>query len=338
MKRVSSIVARVARTLVRSWWWVAFVLGVLMLLSLPYIVFDVLASCALDRELAKIKASGAPITTADLAPPPVPKHENAAVIYGRAFELLPPREQGSPFLRALAFADPTKHPTETPASESEVADFVHQHHRVLDLLRQGAAMPKARYPVDWEAGAMVLFPHLSRLRDPTRLLMLDALLKSRRGDASGAMEDVDVMLRMADSVAPEPTLVSELVRYACQHIALETLNRLMTASPPSSEDCRNLHLVLSRIDLMEPFTHAMEGERALGHAVFEDTRRGEASYLRSWQALDGRTGVPRWPLGSAPLRFIWAPVLKKDEVIYLRYMERQVALSREPYDEKAWAR
>ncbi|KPJ61898.1 hypothetical protein AMK68_05590 [candidate division KD3-62 bacterium DG_56] len=325
---------QLGRGILRGWPWLA---GILVVLLLAHTIFNIVATRELGRELARLKANGCRLTLPELAPPPVPNEENAALIYERAFELLPSDDVDSAFWRAVAFAFPTRYGgTEHPATHSQAATFIRQHQRVLDLLRKGAAMPKARYQVNWEAPPFeIMLPHAAQIRDSVRLLGVDAVLKSRRGDAAGALADIGVMLKTGDTVSPEPALVSQLGRVACYSIASETLNTVMNNSAPSAEDCRSLHLLLSHIDLMRPFTHALKGDRVWGLWAFHEVRRSPAALLAT--AQDEAESTAKWPFWTAPLRLLWAPWLKKDELFYLRYMERVIALSRKPYRENAYA-
>lgn len=345
---------RAARAVVRPWRWYA---AILVPLVLAHIVFGIVAGRQLSSELAKVKASGAPVTMAELAPPAAPDEENAALVYQRAFEIAMPRSESSiPFesvkdfwRRAVQDPDiagwrgiPVREPPygAEPATVPEVEEFLRRHHRKLELLRLGATMPRARYPVDWSAGAFALFPHLSRMRGSAQLLGASALVRSRRGDAAGAVADVEAILAMADSVASERTAISQVARVVSQGIAVYTLDVVMCTSPPSASECTRLYAALSRADQMAAFERAMEGERALGIWVFDEIRRSPEMY---WGLLGLTPSCdrillpepPEWLMRTGLVRVLWSPWLKKDEVLYLRYVERKLALFQKPHDEKS---
>jgi hypothetical protein len=345
---------RAARAAVRPWRWYA---AILVPLVLAHMVFGIVAGRQLSRELAKVKASGAPLTTAELAPPAVPDEENAALVYQRAFEIaMRLSESNIPFervkdfwkravqdpdiagWRGIAVGEPPYGPE--PATASEVEEFLRRHHRKLELLRLGATMPKARYPVDWSEVRSAFFPHLSTMRVSAQLLGASALVRSRRGDAEGAVADVEAILAMADSVAPEPALISQVARVASQRVAIYTLNTVMCTSAPSASECRRLHAALSRVDQMAAFQRAMEGSRVLGIWVFDEIRRSPETYSSLFGPTSSCDRIllpepPEWLMRTGLVRVLWSPWLKKDEVLYLRYVERKLALFQKPHDEKS---
>ncbi|MDQ3812668.1 MAG: hypothetical protein M3347_01800, partial [Armatimonadota bacterium] len=56
-----------------------------------HIGFNIYASIVLNRELATLRSRGEPLTLAELAPPPVPAAQNAALVYEKAAAALPPK-------------------------------------------------------------------------------------------------------------------------------------------------------------------------------------------------------------------------------------------------------
>jgi hypothetical protein len=80
---------------------------------------------------------------------------------------------------------------------------------------------------------------------------------------------------------------------------------------------------LAKVDLYTPFERAMMTERTFGLWCFDTWRRDPAQ-------LPGALGVEDVPLASLIRMTLRAgPLIKKDQVFYLRYMADRVALARQ---------
>src|SRR5688572_21266354 len=90
----------------------------------------------------------------------------------------------------------------------------------LAELRAASARPYTRYPVHYDLDNPwgIRLPHLTRLKGACQRLQLSASAKLAAGNAAGALEDVKLMLYLADSLKEEPLLISYLVRVACLQI------------------------------------------------------------------------------------------------------------------------
>ena len=136
----------------RTWKWVAGIAAALMIAGVLVVVILIApflgAGRTVDAEIARIKAAGEPVSADDLTGKPIPDSENAAVVYGRAFKLLP-RSTDSPDGNALwDFLDPEKR-TSNPQSWTQAKAIVKRYVPALKLAEKAAVMPKCRFPVDW---------------------------------------------------------------------------------------------------------------------------------------------------------------------------------------------
>ncbi len=69
----------------------------------------------------------------------------------------------------------------------------------------------------------ILLPHLARLKRCGQVLQLRAIAELQNGQSEKALDDVKLMLRLADSIRTEPFLISHLVRIAMLQIALQPI-------------------------------------------------------------------------------------------------------------------
>lgn len=301
---------------------------------LAYVVMNAQSSRALEREMASIRAQGAPLSLREAAPPPVPDQENAALFYTRAFKQLPRLENAPAGSRPEDGFFP--HADEavlerflaegTARRKTVTVEQVHQAlagtEPALALVRQAAAMPRCRFPIDWEAGAGALFPHLPRLRSLSRLLAAHAMLSAQEGDPTTAAADIRAVLGITRHITFEPILISQLVGYACFSLAQGSLEQVLEATTVSPADLQQLAGALAALDFDSAFEESIKTERCLGLWAF-DVVRHDPSRLKD---LIGDGDEPMLPVYShrGP---IGDPFLKMDEIRYLHTMARQVALA-----------
>jgi hypothetical protein len=306
-------------------------LGILFLLLLmAYFIANAVAGRVLERELAAVRAKGEPLTLREMAPPSQPAENNAALVYQKAFDLLrnmrqadangqivkAPLKEDQAALMKLTSGKPGDREKVTRA---EVLKVLSGTEGALALVRKAAAMPEARFPVDWEAGAGATFPHHGTLRAASRMLAGHAELAAADGRTGDALADVEALTGIARHALDEPTLVSQMVGYATLAIADRTLKHVLETSRPTAEESRRLAGVLARIDLDTPFLRSLEGERAFGNSIFDVSRRNPVEFMQLVRG-SGDGSAPKGGFMSGALILAASPVLKVDQTIYLRYM------------------
>ena len=116
-------------------------------LILAHQIFNLIAGLRLKAEFRRIRASGAPATLAEAAPPKVPDSQNAAVLYQRAYEGLPGWPELQPIDEYLVYLQRPQSNTSPPmvkvtAALAAMSDY-------FRLLETGSRLPVRRFPVDW---------------------------------------------------------------------------------------------------------------------------------------------------------------------------------------------
>lgn len=314
-----------------------------LLLCLASLVMNVIAGRALERELTAIRARGEPLTLREAAPPEIPATENAALVYAEAFRLLgrtdavnlPDREilrrkEQEKALQAFLTADEA---SARAVLAPQVRAFLIEAAPALARARVAAAMPRCRFPVNWEDGAGALFPHYAPLRLLAKLLAAHAITATQTGQVDAAMADLTAVAQIARHMG-EPLLIGQLVQYACLVHTMSALERLLEGGTLNETQCRRLDALLAEMELHEPFERAMQTERCLGMWAFDFARRDPAKLSQ----LMG-TGVEAVPLFLPRLWLVGKPLLKLDEVCYLRQMGQRIALAgeRRPIGRRGWA-
>lgn len=114
--------------------------------------------------------------------------------------------------------------------------------------------------------SMDLAPMLD-LRQAARLLRLDAVRRAAGGDGAGAIRDVRAILNVSRSLRDFPSLQAQLIRFAIDGVAVETLVRVLGLGPGDEAELAALEGVL-RAEASDPLGEfALRSERASFHLL-----------------------------------------------------------------------
>jgi len=282
-----------------------------VLVAIPWTYFNIKYSRELEDELAKLKAQGMPLSLAEAAPKPVPDDRNAAVLYQRVFNLrFSPGEQADDGgIAGLSKSDLDvvnrylREPNPELERKTRALLSRPQVQNALRILRDASKRPHCVFPINWEDGMQTVFPHFAKFRDACRLVVAQAQLLCSEGRLPEALEWWEVSLRMADHVAFEPTLIGQLVSYAVRGVTLRSVQRFLSEAQLTPAQTEQFAHYLGQINLYDELARAMSGERAFGLDNYRHLRRGA----------------------------LVAPLGAFDQLVYLKYMQRAVALAALPY-------
>lgn len=280
------------------------------------------------ERLAAIRAAGDPVTLAEMAGPPVPDAQNAAVIYreiGTALETLKVLNGGKNEDLSGFLAGTARRPQDWDAARGAVA----RAEPVFAIVEEAVARPRCRFPVKWEDGYAAKLPHLAQLRRLCYLLCTRAIIDARDGKAAEAMRSVARAYQVAGALHDEPLLISLLVRIAILRSASLALREVTTLTDPAPADVQTLAAVLTQVDLQAQTLQAMKAERAAGLWAFDHVRKGGLAALAE---LDDQIGPPQGDLQAAASRLAylgWG--MAADEIAFLDRMERQIQAAHLPW-------
>lgn len=273
-------------------WQVAFLTpGLLLVLVLvgSFVFWRVSNSRKIRKEEAAIQQRGEPLTLEDLARNygEVPKAENAAVLMLDLWESEAPErwrafrngERKLPELPATKY-DPAvplvgsqarRVPRDQPLSaesRSATESLLAERAAHLEAVRAALLRPKARFPIRWGDGYLTLLPHLAVIKGEARLLQLESVLATDRGEVSRALKALENLSRLTGLLAEEPILISQLVRIACAHILLEGLERLLNQATLSASELRQAEAMLQSLDLQKSLSPTLQTERVMALSIF----------------------------------------------------------------------
>lgn len=150
-----------------------------------------------------------------------------------------------------------------------------RHQPVFAELRQAKDRPEAVWttPVDGDpSGAMARFGMLKALN---QVAVLHALAELEDDRIDEALADVEVALRLSDSLRSEPLLISYLVRAALVRGALLPVWEGLARHRWTDDHLKRLDEKLASIRFLHEYEFAMRGERAFSVESMAQVRSGK---------------------------------------------------------------
>jgi hypothetical protein len=163
--------------------------------------------------LLAIAGLGAMATTQTNSELP-PVSDNAALQYWQAFAMLPALDAKQEKL--------LENWPEAPLDDA-TSKLLDQSHASLMFLRRAAKFQKCDWGVDYRDGMSMLLPHLAKSRVLARLAALDARQAFEAHQGDRAREDAIGMVALAHQVSTDRTMVSMLVGYGINGMAIDAV-------------------------------------------------------------------------------------------------------------------
>jgi hypothetical protein len=131
----------------------------------------------------------------------------------------------------------------------------------MATLSNDVRRPHSRFDIRYENGFTAMLPHLSGLKQAASLFSLRASARLAKGDTEGALRDTVTTIRLAESLANEPLLISQLVRVAILQIGMQPFWDGVVDHKWSAAHLARLREALQPINLMEGMARCFRGER-----------------------------------------------------------------------------
>ena len=160
-------------------------------------------------------------------------------------------------------------------------------------LRLASGRPDSRYPINYDLENVwaIEFPHLRMIKGVCQRLELKACAELACGQSEKALEDVRLMLRLADSLRGEPCLISYLFRLACVQLMTQPVWEGLAEHRWSDAQLQELQTRLQQYNFIADMKPALEAERAAGISTIELLRRKGPWYL-NWIGASEPTPPP----------------------------------------------
>jgi hypothetical protein len=177
---------------------------------------------------------------------------------------------------------------ETPGNPAaDVLQALTKLDPVLAEFEAASDRPHNRYPYHYEDGFSTLLMPLSAMKSATRSVALRSAAQLTQGQTAEAAADVVLAFRLGDSLREDPYLISQLVRYACDAIALHAMWEGLIDHRWSDEQLARFQDVLTRRDYAPGSIRAIECERNIAGYELERILADRLGRLHQLEALGG---------------------------------------------------
>ena len=236
---------------------ITLILGLLAAVLAIYLVATFSTRRLVLVQVEALRRAGQPVRSADLAPPPVADDQNAAVLYA---QVASDADSIDTQLRQ-AFGRHDLNDAFAPPHRTLLHQILEQHDLTFQKLEQAGRQPGCRFSINWSQPDRLL-PHYAWMRAIVRALGYRAREQAQTGQAEAAYRSLAASLQAARHLSREPTLIGQLLRYACSAISLRSLSLVIELTPPTPQQVRMLWPLLDGSDLPRGLSRALAGERA----------------------------------------------------------------------------
>jgi hypothetical protein len=133
----------------------------------------------------------------------------------------------------------------------------------LAELHRAAKLPYAQFPVHLQEGFGALLAHMGVLRNFAAISELKAVAHLASKEPAEALAELRLIQRYADSVRPEPVLISGLIQLAIREQVLRLTWEGIARKVWRDEDLIEIEKLLRTVDFIADYERAVRGERAL---------------------------------------------------------------------------
>lgn len=210
--------------------------------------------------MARLRASGAPTTFADLTPEPIPAELNAAA----GIEALGPRLETLPEAFWSVWDDATGGSAQLKAAQRLSNDHAEAIAEVIEAIKRPEyASTLVSSPGDRDQS---ILDSVVQLRSVFRVLDFKLRVALGEGDAPQAAETAVLILDLSKRVEHEPFLTSRLVACAVQGIAIDGALRAAATDKLDEETLGRLDRGLAALEERSSVIPTLESERVLSLA------------------------------------------------------------------------
>jgi hypothetical protein len=198
----------------------------------------------------------------------------------------------------------------------------------LEEARKLKDMPHGRYVGEWRyLGFNLASQNARAIAD---WLQKDACLRAQRGEPDGALQNVFLTLNVARSVGDEPSVISQLIRVACQSVAMQICERALAQGAASETALMKLQKAISEEVKIPVALYAIRGERAHFHWLAEGVRTGETTLSQ----IAGSAGLgPSAPPGGLQI-LSERIVMRQTHAPGLRVLTQLVEIAKLPVEQQ----
>lgn len=203
---------------------------------------------------------------------------------------------------------------QTPAADILLA--LSKYDSKIGALRQAIRLPDARIPLNYEEGFNAIpLQYYSTLKRCYQVLYLRAIAELADGRKAQALDDVNLLLRLDESIRNSPFLIAHLVRLALANLMLQPIWEGLAAHQWSDEQLATLDAGLVKLDYLADYQLAMRGERAFAIQAFENQRLTRQTIEFHEDLGSGKSGYVTNSLYWLPAAFFYQNELSRARLV-----------------------
>ena len=272
------------------------VLLILLGLALVFILYRYTLHRMVESKLEEIRKEGYPVTLAELDKwyPQPPPGENAADMYLQAFQHNV-KSDGDTNLPIVGFAHTPSRGVPLPSEmEQGIAEFLNTNQEALTLLHKATTIKTYRYPKDFSDPNKMIGSEMKQFtatRQGERLLCLESLSASAKGDSKKTAKSIADSLVLAETLRDRSLLISYLVEKACLGMTIFSLDQAMSRLAFTEPQLVELSAAFRDVETTNSFTQALVGERAWGNEEWDEIRKGKVPLTDLTRYSDEKIGI-----------------------------------------------
>lgn len=172
----------------------------------------------------------------------------------------------------------------SPEDLEKLRNYLTEYEDLLQALHNASELPPGAFPLDYSKGFAMEVPHLARLRQAAKLLLAEAVAAALDGDNDQAFEALVACAAVQRPLRGENLVISQLVRAACNGIAVGGLISTLGLTDFTDGQLAALQQAFQREHDRDAFTNALVTERVFALEAFEDPAAAftEVGVGRSW--------------------------------------------------------
>ncbi len=276
-----------------------------------------------NRVLDRLRAAGYPTTPAELdrwyAAVPPAENLSGPVLRAAGALRLPTGKtnHGLPYLGATS-SEPLPAPPVDPAVLARWKAVVDANAEVWTILAEARNRTRSRTPINLNQGFNTLLPALSQIKQLAQACAIRSVVAAEEGKSAEAMEALQDLLRVRQSILSEPLLISGLVGFAADQIGLRASRDCIARVRFSDAQLVAYATQIQAIASTNVLERALVGEFACGLSAFT----GSPSLLAG-PLLAGPGGPPGGSSVGASFGiglYRASGLAAADEAFYLRFM------------------
>jgi hypothetical protein len=207
---------------------------------------------------------------------------------------------------------------------------------VVQRARELETFPGGRYPLKYERYVIeTKLPEAQNSRAVARLLYLDATARAQAGDIDGGLASARAILGVGRTLGDEPFLISQLVRQAEEHVAIESIEQSLAQGEASDAALAATQAALADEAGAPLLLNGLRGERAQFNDVLDKLSTGVVHIQEL--SDEGSKTIQKPPKPLAPgMEYSY---YRENQALALLFFTRAVEIAKRPTHEQLalWA-